>query len=151
MTETEGAGKVLTSAASSSGESAPASSVCATNVQNATTVVDAGGASAGVPSVTSEPTIGQGLHRTYSHEELTAFIQSLAREIVSRGMSVPAVFALELMKPLSFIGASSLTFMGPILETLIDPQKIEKMSCVLEDRNRVESLLVAIETLEQQK
>ncbi|HNV70395.1 MAG TPA: hypothetical protein PKO06_11905 [Candidatus Ozemobacteraceae bacterium] len=150
MTESAETGPVTPSAVAASAASAVSSPVCDTNVQTATTVVDAG-TSAGGPPATSEGLIGQGLHRTYSDEELQTFIQSVAREIVSRGMSVPAVFALELMKPLSFISASSLTFMGPILETLIDPQKIEKMSCVLEDRNRVEALLVAIETLEQQK
>ena len=41
-------------------------------------------------------------------------IQSLAKEIVNRKMSVPAIFFLESTKYVSFIGSQFLVFLGPV-------------------------------------
>jgi len=84
----------------------------------------------------------------FSDEELDAFIETVAGGVVRRRMSVPAVIALELAKPVSFLGYSSMLAFGPILEMMFDPQKIEKPTCILADRERIESLLKAIEKLE---
>lgn len=85
----------------------------------------------------------------FSEDEIKDFIKVIAQEVVRRGMSVPAVMALELGKPLSFIGYSSLIVFGPILEVMIDPAKVEKLTCVFGDRLRIEELMVAIETFEK--
>ena len=87
----------------------------------------------------------------FSEAEIQEFIQTIAEKIVRRGMSVPAIFSLELMKPVSLISSASLTVCQPLLEVLVSPQQIEKMAFVLGDRDRVESLLVAIETLEHKQ
>jgi hypothetical protein len=86
----------------------------------------------------------------FSEEELQAFTDTIAFEIVRRRMSVPAVMSLEMAKPVAFIGYSSMVAFGPILDLIFDPTKVEKMTCILGDRNRIEKLLVAIETLETQ-
>ena len=57
--------------------------------------------------------------------------------------------SLELVKPLSFLGHSSLVIFGPILEMIFDPAKMEKFQALLADRNRIESLIVSIEKLEK--
>ncbi|MDN5279803.1 MAG: hypothetical protein PWR01_3768 [Clostridiales bacterium] len=85
----------------------------------------------------------------FTSEELDEFIDKVATAVARRGMSVPAIMALEMSKPLSFIGYSSLVIFGPILELVIDPVKMEKLQAVVADRERIEQLIVAIENLEK--
>jgi hypothetical protein len=85
----------------------------------------------------------------FTDEELNEFIDLVALGVVRRRMSAPAIMALEMSKPLSFIGYSSLVVFGPILEMIIDPVKMEKLQAVAADRNRIEQLIVAIEDLEK--
>ena len=51
-------------------------------------------------------------------------ISNLAKEIVDRGMSVPAIFFLESTKYISFIGSQFLVFLGPIATCFISNKKI---------------------------
>ena len=53
--------------------------------------------------------------------------ERLARRIVARGLATPAIFALESMKPLSFLGSQFLVFVQPFYSA---PDWID----VLEDR-----------------
>ncbi|MGM0598337.1 MAG: hypothetical protein ACQETH_00850 [Candidatus Rifleibacteriota bacterium] len=87
----------------------------------------------------------------FTDEEIDEFINLLADGVVRRRMSVPAVMALEMCKPLSLIGHSTLILFGPILETIIDPVKMEKLQAIAADRKRIEQLIVAIEDLEKLK
>lgn len=84
-----------------------------------------------------------------SPEELAEFSQKVAELVHSRRMSVPVIMALEMAKPLSFIGYTSLVIFGPILEFIIDPAKMEKMQALVADREQIEKLIVTIETLEK--
>ncbi|MBI3038665.1 hypothetical protein HYY75_06410 [bacterium] len=84
----------------------------------------------------------------FSAEEIDSFIQTFAKEIVRRKMSVPAVIALEMAKPLSFLGHSACVVMGPLIEMVFDPKKIEKMTSILSERCHIERLLETIETME---
>ncbi|PKL42276.1 MAG: hypothetical protein CVV42_20890 [Candidatus Riflebacteria bacterium HGW-Riflebacteria-2] len=87
----------------------------------------------------------------FSAAELEEFSASIASAVHARGMSVPVIMALEMVKPLSFIGYSSLVIFGPILEMIIDPVKMEKFQALLADRNCIERLMVSIEELEKSK
>lgn len=87
----------------------------------------------------------------FSDQELDEFIKTLAELVVNRGMSVPAIMALEMAKPLSFVGYSSLVIFGPLLEFIVDPVKMEKLQEVIADREKIEALMVSIETLEKFK
>ncbi len=87
----------------------------------------------------------------FSDQELEEFINKLAELVVRRGMSVPVIMSLEMVKPISFIGYSSLVVFGPILEMMVDSVKMEKLQAISADRNRIEQLMVAIETLEKEK
>ena len=90
-------------------------------------------------------------HIKFSEQELDEFTLVLANLVCNRGMTVPAIMTLEMVKPLSFVGASGLTFFSPILEAIMDPVKIEKFQAIIADRSRIEKLMVEIETLEQNK
>lgn len=72
----------------------------------------------------------------------------LAEEIVARHLSVPAVFFLELMKPLSFLGSQTLVFFGPILTLIFPENPYYRFTELMEDDRNVEFLIREIERLE---
>ena len=78
-------------------------------------------------------------------------ITDLAEKVVSRGMAVPAIFFLDMMKNLSFFGGQLMVFFGPIITAFISSQSYYKFAELLEDRNNVEFLLVEIERIESDK
>ena len=78
-------------------------------------------------------------------------ISDLAEKVVSRGMAVPAIFFLDMMKNLSFFGGQLMVFFGPIITAFISSQSYYKFAELLEDRNNVEFLLVEIERIESDK
>ena len=78
-------------------------------------------------------------------------ISDLAEKVVNRGMAVPAIFFLDMMKYLSFFGGQLMVFFGPIITAFISSQSYYKFAELLEDRNNVEFLLVEIERIESDK
>ena len=77
-------------------------------------------------------------------------ITNLAEEVVRRGMAVPAIFFLDMMKYLSFFGGQIMVFFGPIITAFISSQSYYKFAQLLEERKNVEFLLTEIERIELQ-
>ena len=90
-------------------------------------------------------------HNKFSSEVLDEFINKLARLIVDKQMSAPAIMTLEMVKPLALVGQSTLMIFGPLLDMIFDPVKMEKFQAVIGDRKRIEQLLNTIEDLELNK
>ena len=74
-------------------------------------------------------------------------ISNLAKEIVNRGMSVPAIFFFESTKYISFIGSQFLVFLGPMATCFINNKKYYNLAEILEDRTNIEFLINEIEIL----
>ena len=74
-------------------------------------------------------------------------ISTFAKEIVERGMSVPAIFFLESTKYISFIGSQFLVFLGPLATCFINNKKYYNLTELLEDRTNIEFLINEIERL----
>ncbi|MDZ7795700.1 MAG: hypothetical protein U5N56_01055 [Candidatus Marinimicrobia bacterium] len=78
-------------------------------------------------------------------------IDSIARKIVARRLSVPAVLFMEVMKPLNFFGAQALNFFGPIIESFLKKDnRYYDFTEMLEKRENVERILQRIEELENE-
>ncbi|MEA2076420.1 MAG: hypothetical protein U9O95_00190 [Candidatus Marinimicrobia bacterium] len=78
-------------------------------------------------------------------------IDKIAGKIVSRRLSVPAVLFMEVLKPLNFIGAQTLNFFGPIIESLMKPEnRYYDFTEFLEKRENIERILQRIEELENE-
>ena len=75
-------------------------------------------------------------------------IKSLAKEIVTRKMTVPAIFFLESTKYISFIGSQFLVFLGPIATCFINNHKYYNVVELLEDKNNLELLILEIENIQ---
>ena len=75
-------------------------------------------------------------------------ISNLAQRIVHHGMSVPAIFFLEMVKYMSFIGSQLMVFFGPVITVFIQSESYYKITHLLEERQNVEFLMLEIERLE---
>ncbi|MAX30277.1 MAG: hypothetical protein CMG14_05225 [Candidatus Marinimicrobia bacterium] len=74
-------------------------------------------------------------------------ISNLAKDIVQRGLSVPAVFFLESTKYVSFIGSQFLVFLGPIATCFINNQKYYDFTTLLEKKSNIDFLINEIERI----
>lgn len=79
------------------------------------------------------------------NEDYTEFMESIAREIVQRQLTVPAIIFLETIKPLTFLGNQLLIFANPVVSLVVSTGNYYKFVRMIEDRENVEKLTVAIE------
>jgi hypothetical protein len=84
-------------------------------------------------------------------QDETIILDKIARAIVRRGMSVPAVFFIQTFKPMNFIGSQALVFFGPVIESLFPRAGIYEFAEFMEERDNVEKLMERIEELESEK
>ena len=75
-------------------------------------------------------------------------ISNLAKKIVRHGMSIPAIFFLEMVKYMSFIGSQLMVFFGPVITAFIQSESYYKITDLLEERQNVEFLMLEIERIE---
>ena len=75
-------------------------------------------------------------------------ITQLAEKIANHGMSTPAIFFLEMVKYVSFLGSQLMVFFGPIITVFVQGHQYYQIAELLEDRDNVEFLLTEIERLE---
>ena len=78
-------------------------------------------------------------------EDFSEFMSKIAKEIVQRQLTVPAIIFLETIKPLSFLGNQVLIFANPIVSLVVQSGNYYKFVRMLEDRENVEKLTIAIE------
>ncbi len=60
-------------------------------------------------------------------------------------MTVPAIFFLESVKPLSFVGSQALHFFEPMVNAFFRMRDYERFAILMERRENLEVLLVKIE------
>ena len=75
-------------------------------------------------------------------------ISNLAAKIVRHGMAMPAIFFLEMVKYMSFIGSQLMVFFGPVITVFIQSESYYKITHLLEERENVEFLMLEIEKIE---
>jgi phenylacetate-coenzyme A ligase PaaK-like adenylate-forming protein len=64
-------------------------------------------------------------------------------------MTVPAIFFLESVKPLSFVGSQALHFFEPMVNAFFQVRDYERFSLLMERRENLEVLLVKIEAKDE--
>ena len=84
-----------------------------------------------------------------SEQDIT-FIRNVAARIHRTGMITPAVFFLELTKPLALIGSPAMIFFGPIINAFINTEGYYKAAELFEEPANVELLIREIEKLEDE-
>jgi hypothetical protein len=79
-----------------------------------------------------------------------ALLTAVATRVVRMGMATPAVFFLESVKPLSFIGSQVLVFFEPFVRAFFNLVQYEQFARLMEDREALERLLERIEALDEE-
>lgn len=74
-----------------------------------------------------------------------ALLDRLAELTVRHRMTVPAIFFLESVKPLSFVGSQALHFFEPMVHAFFQAREYERFALLMERRENLEALLVKIE------
>ena len=71
-------------------------------------------------------------------------VDRLARFLVQRRMTVPALMVLEAGRPLNFIGSQLMAFLSPFLSVVFSPTECQRFVQLLEKRASVDLLIDAI-------
>lgn len=74
----------------------------------------------------------------------------LATRIHKTGFVTPAIFFLEMTKPLTLLGSHAMVFFGPIITAFIRTDGYYRAAEIFENPDSVEFLLVEIERLEKE-
>ena len=73
-------------------------------------------------------------------------LDELADAIVQRHLATPALFFLESMRPLSFVGSQMMVFLRPMIAMLwANPARWDQVQRVLEVRDSIEELTRRLE------
>jgi hypothetical protein len=75
-------------------------------------------------------------------------LSRLARAVVARRMSAPAVLFLSSVRPLNSVGSQALVFLRPFLSGLVNPADYDRMVAILDRREGLEALVEEIEAAE---
>lgn len=87
------------------------------------------------------------LEAKLTNEERDQWLDRMAQEISRRRLEAPAAFALELHRPLAFLGSQALLVAMPFFAGLVGPANVQKFSQLMEDRRNIDRLLDRIELL----
>ena len=101
------------------------------------------------PDETFEPPAGQraldGLEAGLSDDE-RELLDRLASGIARRGLTPAALFVLESMTPLGYVGSQLMLFFRPLVHGLwSDPQTYDRIASILERRGSIELLVRRLE------
>lgn len=84
------------------------------------------------------------------HATDAQLLDAVAQRVVRMRMSVPAVFFLESVKPMSYVGSQALVFFEPFVQTIFTVRNYQRFAGLLEDRENLERLIQRIETFDQE-
>ncbi|MEE2960909.1 MAG: hypothetical protein VYA34_09200 [Myxococcota bacterium] len=74
-----------------------------------------------------------------------AAVEKMAHLVVKWGLTVPAILALESMRPLSFVGSQFMHLLSPVVGGLVPFAQWDEIAKLMEDRRGVEYVITAIE------
>lgn len=80
-----------------------------------------------------------------SEEEGERILDKVAKEIVSRRLTAPAIFLLESCSPLSFIGSQAMIMLEPFVHAIFDLPDYRKFALLMERGENVKKLIALIE------
>jgi len=79
-------------------------------------------------------------------ERRDELLTKIARAVVERNLTAPAIFFLESVKPLSFVGSQVMVFFDPLVRSIFTVKAYNDVRLALEERGNVELLLQTIES-----
>ena len=79
-----------------------------------------------------------------------AILEKVARQIVKRRLTAPAILVLEVCKPLNFLGSQLLIAFNPFLQSIFNTAEFQKFALIIEKDTNVEALIKLIEDLNRE-
>ena len=80
-------------------------------------------------------------------QERDEILEKVAREVTRRRLEVPAALALEMHRPVTFLGSQALVVFTPMLAPVFGLANLQKLTKLLEDRENLDRLLDRIDEL----
>jgi hypothetical protein len=78
-------------------------------------------------------------------EEEMLVLEKVAKKVVDKSMTIPAIVFLESVKPLNYIGSQAMVFFEPIVQSLFNLKDYDTFRSALEKRQSVEIMIQKIE------
>lgn len=78
-------------------------------------------------------------------EEDIALLEEMSQKIAKRRLVAPAVFFLESIQPLAFIGSQLMAFFGPFITMVFNKEKFDRLQIIFENRESVKILIDKIQ------
>jgi hypothetical protein len=82
------------------------------------------------------------------NETQRALVEKLCGEVVRRRLTAPALFTLEMSRPLNYVSAQFLHFLQPFVTVLADKSEYENLTRFLEQRGSIDYVCLRLEALE---
>jgi hypothetical protein len=77
-----------------------------------------------------------------------AVLEKLCTEVVRRRLTTPALFMLEMSRPLNYVSAQLLRFIEPIATVIANKNEYEHLTLFLEQRGSIDYICGRLEALE---
>ena len=90
-------------------------------------------------------------HSLQVSPEQAASVDKVAEFVVRFGMGTPAVFTLETMRPLSYVGSQFMHMLTPAVSTFLTSSAWNSMADLLEDRRGMDYVLERIEHAQKEQ
>lgn len=84
----------------------------------------------------------------YDRDHQREVLQRVVAALIRRRLAAPAIFALESLKPLSYVSAQALVFLQPLVQLALPVRDYEVVAAALEDRDNIEWLIEQLEAHE---
>ena len=78
-------------------------------------------------------------------------VDKVAGFLVRFGMTTPALFTLETMRPLSYVGSQFMHVLTPAVSTFLTSNACDSMADLLEDRRGMDYVLERIESAQKER
>jgi hypothetical protein len=85
------------------------------------------------------------------NETQRALVEKLCAEVVRRRLTAPALFMLEMSRPLNYVSAQFLHFLQPIATAIADAGEYENLTLFLEKRGSIDYICGRIEAHETER
>ncbi len=100
----------------------------------------------------SESILERGEAMSYSEYDLPPerreeMIEWVAQQIHKRGLTTPAVFFIEMNRPISYIGSQAVHFFSPFINAIFDSKLASEVGTLMADRKNIDRLIDRLEML----
>jgi hypothetical protein len=77
--------------------------------------------------------------------ERDALIEGVADAVARRGLQTPALFALEIHRPVTFVASQALIVLGPLVGPLVGLDRMQNAARLLREPGVIDELIARIE------